>query len=124
MMNLTVEKRQLDDDVTIIELNGRVAVGEASRRIEPEVVASINQGAKMVVIDLSGVSYIDSTGVGIMAYCFGKAVRNGANLRIAGAQENVLNVFKVTRLVTVVPFYPDLNSALEGHDRIVYSPPS
>lgn len=117
-MSLTLEKRQLDDGVTVIELNGRVAIGEASRRIEPEVVATINEGAKMVVIDLAGVSYIDSTGVGVMAYCFGKAVQNGANLRIAGAQERVLNVFKVTRLVSIVPFYPDLKSALEGDGRI------
>jgi anti-sigma B factor antagonist len=117
-MNLTTQKRQLDDGVTVIELNGRVAVGEASRHIEPEVVAAIDEGAKMVVIDMAGVSYIDSTGVGIMAYCFGKAVKNGADLRIAGAQERVLNVFQVTRLVGVVPFYPDLNSALEGKDRI------
>ena len=118
-MNLTLEKRQLDDGVTVLELSGRVAIGEASRRIEPEVIAAVNAGAKMVLIDLSGVSYIDSTGVGIMAYCFGKAVRNGADLRIAGAQDNVLNVFQVTRLVNVVPFYPDLNSALEGKDRIL-----
>src|SRR6202050_3774788 len=112
-MILTVEKRQLDNDVTVIELNGRVAIGDASRRIEPEVIAAINDGAKMVVIDLAGVSYIDSTGVGVMAYCFGKAVQNGADLRIASAQDRVLNVFQVTRLVSVVPFYPDLNSALE-----------
>ena len=118
-MNLTVEKRQLDDGVTVIELNGRVAIGEASRRIEPEVVTAINDGAKMVVIEMTGVSYIDSTGVGIMSYCFGKAVQNGANLRIAGARDNVLNVFRVTRLVNVVPFYPDLNSALEGRGRII-----
>jgi anti-sigma B factor antagonist len=118
-MNLTVEKRQLENGETVIELSGRVAIGEASRRIEPEVVAAINAGAKMVVIDLAGVSYIDSTGVGIMAYCFCKAVRNGANLRIAGAQEKVLNVFQVTRLVRVVPFYPDLKSALEGNNRII-----
>jgi anti-sigma B factor antagonist len=117
-MNLTVEKRQLDNGVTVIELNGRVAIGEATRCIEPEVVAAIDEGAKMVVIDLAGVSYIDSTGVGVMAYCFGKAVKNGANLRIAAAQDRVLNVFRVTRLVSVVPFYPDLNSALEGAGRI------
>jgi anti-sigma B factor antagonist len=118
-MNLTVEKHQLDNGVTVIELNGRVAIGEASRLIEPEVIAAINDGAKMVVIDLAGVSYIDSTGVGIMVYCFGKAVRNGSDLRIAGARDNVLNVFRVTRLVNVVPFYPDLNSALGGNDRII-----
>jgi anti-sigma B factor antagonist len=119
-MNLKVEKRQLDngDGVTVIELNGRVAIGEASRTIEPEVVKAINEGAKMVVIELTGVTYIDSTGVGIMSYCFGKAVQRGSDLRIAGAHDNVLNVFKVTRLVTVVPFYPDLTSALEGTGRL------
>jgi anti-sigma B factor antagonist len=117
-MNLTVQKRQLDDGATLLELSGRVATGEASRHIEPEVIAAINAGAKMVVIDLTGVSYIDSTGVGVMVYCFGKAVQNGADLRVVGARDNVLNVFRVTRLVSVVPFYSDLKAALEGNGRI------
>lgn len=108
----------MDGGVTILELNGRVAIGEATRSIEPEVIAAINDGAKTVLIDLAGVSYIDSTGVGVMAYCFEKAVQGGVNLRIVGARDNVLNVFKVTRLVHVVPFFPDLNSALEDTGRI------
>ena len=118
-MNLTVEKRQLDDGVTVIELGGRVAIGQASRHIEPVVVEVIKGGAKMVVLDLAGVSHIDSTGIGIMAYCFGKAIQAGADLRIAGARDNVLSVFKVTRLVHVVPFYPDLDSALQGNGRLI-----
>jgi anti-anti-sigma factor len=118
-MNLTVEKRQLDNGVTVIELGGRVAIGQASRHIEPEVVGAIKNGAKMVIIDLTGVSHIDSTGVGIMAYCFGKAIQSGADLRISGARDNVLNVFQVTRLVHVVPFYPDVNSALSGNGRLI-----
>jgi anti-anti-sigma factor len=118
-MNLTVEKRQLDNDVILIELNGRVAIGQASRHIEPEVANAIKAGAKMVIVDITGVSHIDSTGIGIMAYCFGKAIQAGTELRIAGARDNVFNVFQVTRLVHVVPFFPDVESALQGNGRLI-----
>jgi anti-anti-sigma factor len=118
-MILKIDKRELENGVTIIELGGRVALGRESGSIEPEVVGAIKAGAKMVIMDLTAVSHIDSTGIGIMAYCFGKATQAGTELRISGARDSVLNVFQVTRLLKVVPFYPDLDSALQGNGRLV-----
>lgn len=118
-MVLKIEKREMEDSVTVIEISGRIALGRESGHIEPEVVGAIAGGAKTVIMDLSGVSHIDSTGIGIMAYCFGKATQRGAGLCIVGAKTNVLQLFQVTRLVNVIPFFPDVNSALQGHDRLV-----
>jgi anti-anti-sigma factor len=118
-MILKIEKRQLENGVTVIELGGRVALGRESGHIEPEVVGAINAGAKMVIVDLAAVSHIDSTGIGVLAYCFGKATQAGTEFRIAGERDSVLNVFQVTRLVHVVPFFPDLDSALQGNGRLV-----
>jgi anti-anti-sigma factor len=117
-MILKIEKRELEDGVTLIELGGRVALGRESSHIEPEVVGAIKSGAKMIILDLSSVSHIDSTGIGIMAYCFGKATQAGTELRISGARDSVLDLFRVTRLVHVVPFFPDTDSALKGNGRL------
>ena len=117
-MVLKIEKRQMENGVTVIEIVGRVALGRDSGHIDPEVVAAISGGSKIIILDLAGVSHLDSTGIGIMAYCFGKATQKGVELCIVGAKENVLELFRVTRLVNVIPFFPDLNSALEGNGRL------
>lgn len=117
-MVLKIEKRQLDNGVTVIQLGGRVALGGDSDQIQPEVEAAIRQGAKIVILDLNAVNHIDSTGIGIMAYCFGKATQAQSELRIAGAKGNVLSAFQITRLVHVIPFYPDVDSAVQGNGRL------
>jgi anti-sigma B factor antagonist len=118
-MILKIEKRELPNGVTVIELGGRIANGRESGHIEPEVVGALESGAKVVILDVAGVSHVDSTGIGIMAYCFGKATQAGAELRIAGAKAAVLDLFRITRLVLVVPFFPDVDSALQGNGRLV-----
>src|SRR5437016_1775884 len=98
-MILKIEKRELENSVTVIEIGGRVALGRESDHIEPEVVGAINAGAKTIIMDLAAVTHIDSTGIGIMAYCFGKATQAGTELRISSARDSVLDLFRVTRLV-------------------------
>jgi anti-anti-sigma factor len=118
-MVLKIGKRQLENGVTVIEIGGRIALGRESRSIEPELSGVLKTGCKMVIMDLTGVTHIDSTGIGIMAYCFGKATQAGTELRISGAKGNVFEVFQITRLVHVVPFFPDVDSALQGSGRLV-----
>ena len=117
-MNLKIETRQIEDGVSVIEIGGRVAIGRESGQIEPKVSDAIAAGATTVLIDLAGVSHIDSTGIGIMAFCYGKAAQRGTELRIVGATPNVLELFRMTRLVNVIPFFPDVSSALQGSDRL------
>jgi anti-sigma B factor antagonist len=117
-MVLKIEKRQLENGVTVIEIGGRIALGRDSTHIEPEMIGAIAEGAKTVIMDLAAVSHIDSTGIGIISYCFGKATQRGAELRIVGAKDNILELFRMTRLVKVIPFFPDVQSALEGNGRL------
>ena len=109
----------MENGVAVIELGGRVALGRESGHIEPQVLGAIEEGAKTIIMELSGVSHIDSTGIGIMAYCFGKAAQKGAEFRIAGAKSNVVDLFRMTRLVNVIPVFPDVESALQGSGRLV-----
>jgi anti-sigma B factor antagonist len=117
-MVLKIEKRQLENSVTVIEIGGRISLGRDSGHIEPEVVGAITEGATTIILDLTGVTHLDSTGIGIMTYCYGKATQKGAALSIVGAKENILELFRMTRLLNVIPFFPDVNSALEGNGRL------
>ena len=112
MISLTT--RQCDPDITVIEISGRITLGREGNQIEGAVLKALNAGAKKLVIDLSKVTYIDSTGIGIIAYCFGKIGQQGAQGSVSGATGLVLEVFRLTRLDSVINFFPDAASACES----------
>jgi anti-sigma B factor antagonist len=113
-MVLSLTTRQVEAGITVIELSGRITLGRESNQIEASVLKALNEGAQKIVIDMTGVSYIDSTGVGIIAYCFGKISQKGAQGGVAGAKGLVFDVFKLTRIDSVVKFYPDMTAACEA----------
>jgi len=113
-MLLSLTTRACEPGITVIELSGRITLGRESGQIEASILKALNEGGQKIVLDMSGVTYIDSTGIGIIAYCFGKISQKGAQGAVSGASGLVLDVFKLTRIDSVVKFYPDLNAACEA----------
>jgi anti-sigma B factor antagonist len=113
-MALSLISRKCGPGVTVIELSGHLTLGKESGRIEGAVLTALNEGAQRLVIDLSQVGYVDSSGIGVIAYCFGKISQKGAHGAVAGAKGMVMDVFKLTRLDTVIPCFPDVDAACEG----------
>lgn len=110
-MVLSISTRKHGDDVTIVELVGRVTLGKESAQIEATLIRLISEGARKFVIDLAKVDYLDSTGVGRIAYSFGKITQAGATARVCGARGLVMDLFRITRLDSVIRFFPDVESA-------------
>jgi anti-sigma B factor antagonist len=113
-MVLSLATQKLDPDITVIEIAGRINLGRESGQIEVAVLKAVTEGARNIMIDLGQVASIDSTGIGIIAYCFGKASQAGVRLCVAAASGRVLEVFQLTRLDQVIDFYPDIASACAG----------
>ncbi len=113
-MVLSLTSRKRDPGIMIIELGGRIAIGRESGQIEIAIVKALSEGERKIVMDLAQVSAIDSTGIGIVAYCFGKASKSGAQLHVAGATGRVLEVFQITHMDQVIPFFPDVTSACDA----------
>lgn len=113
-MALTLETRKCEPNVTVIELGGRLTLDIARGQIEGAVLKALNEGVQKLVFDLSQVRYIDSTGIGIIAYCFGKISRQGGRAAVVGATGLVKEVFRLTRLDNVIPFFPDTASACDS----------
>ena len=110
-MALTLTTRTVAPDITVIQLDGRITLGKDTSQIEAFVLEALNGGSRKLVIDLTHVGYIDSTGIGIIAYCFAKIGKLGAKATVAGAKGLVLEVFKLTHLDTVIEFFPDVDAA-------------
>jgi len=110
-MVLSLTTRTCEPGITVIEVSGRITLGRESGQIEASVLKALNEGVERLVIDMKDVTYIDSTGIGIIAYCFGKISQKGVRGAVAGAKGLVLDVFKLTRIDSVVQFYPDVDAA-------------
>lgn len=115
VLSLTVGKRE--PDITVFEISGRITIGRESGQIETALIKVMNEGARKMVFDLSHVTFIDSTGIGIIAYCFGKVSKAAGQLHVAGASGKVMEVFAVTHIDKVIRFFPDVNSACEAFTR-------
>ena len=111
MMLLHVETKQIEPDVTVMEFQGKITMGLEGRRVETLVDELLREHATKLVFDLTGVEYVDSTGMGVIVSCFTKMARAGGMLRVAGLNDRVRQLFKITRVDTVLTFYPTAQAA-------------
>ena len=108
---LNVEKRLVDSDVAVLSLAGRLSLGRDCQRVEWQVDDLLREGKLSVIFDLSGLSFIDSAGVGMVMMCFGKLKKSGGTLLVAGAQGYVEDTLKMTRVNEVLQLFPSVEAA-------------
>jgi anti-sigma B factor antagonist len=92
--------------------------GEIDLHVSPLVTASLNamieKKPERLVVDLSGVSYIDSAGLAALIQAMQKVEAYGGKFLLAGLQETVRSIFEISRLDQVFQIFPDVNAALGG----------
>ncbi len=110
-MSLQIETRHIEPGITVLELTGKISQGRESQRIETLVQDLLRQSRKKIILDISRVDHLDSTGIGILAFCYGTVNRNGGELRIAGATGKVLHLLQITRLDGVLPLCASIEAA-------------
>lgn len=110
--DLNIQRKLIEPDIVIVEIGGRIVFGPECQQIEWLISDLLSQGQKEIIFDVSGVSHIDSTGVGIIVMCFGKVKKAGGNLRVAGARGIVEEVLKMTNVDRIVVLYPTVADAI------------
>ena len=110
-MILTIERNQIPPDITVLEMTGRIILGNNSRDVELKLAEVLREKGKKIIFDLKGITMLDSTGVGILVVCQGKVTREGGELRIAGATGIVDEVLKMTSVNKLVHLFPTVSEA-------------
>ncbi len=100
-----------EGNVVIVDLQGRMAMGEVEE-FRAKWSEAIATGSKQLIINLSRVTMMDSSGIGTMIRCHSAMSASGGTIRVVGANTTVRQAFKVTRLDKVFAFYDDEASAL------------
>lgn len=93
-------------------LKGEIDVYTAPK-LKAELVATIESGCANVVVDLEGVTFIDSSGLGVLVSALRRARERGGAVRIVCTRENILKIFRITGLDKVFPVFSDLAEARE-----------
>ncbi len=102
-----------DDGVVVCTIVGELDVATAPKlRQELVRLASAQGPAPRVVIDLAGVDFLDSTGLGVLLGGLKRVRSHGGQLALARAEPQVLKVFEVTRVIEILPVHDELDAAL------------
>ena len=102
-MSLKIETR-VTEGVTVVSCTGRIVFGDEATALRDNLKKLLG-GTKKVVLNLSGVSYIDSGGLGTMVGVYSSARSSGADIKLSGLGQRLRDVLAITKLATVFEVY-------------------
>ncbi|SRR6266536_4629360 len=112
MAELKIEERTVDG-VVVLSFNGKPTIGEGSVAFRDAVSKVLSEGAKKIILDWSGVSYIDSSGIGEMVSTYTRATKEKCILAYAGVTQKVWDLASMQNLFSVLPSYPSVDEAVQ-----------
>ena len=107
---------QVEPGITVVELTGRLTLGNRLAEVEHAVKEFIEKGSRKLVLDLTALAFMDSAGIGMVMVCAGTIKDAGGRLFIVGAQGHVKHVLELTQIHQVIPIYSDLATSFAAFD--------
>ncbi len=112
-MSVKLTNRQVGD-VTVIDAAGRITLGEGASSFRDSVRELAAKGDKKILLNLSDVSYIDSSGIGEMVSGFTTVTNHGGQLKLLGLSKRVKDLLQITKLYTVFEVFDDEAAAVRS----------
>ncbi len=107
-------KTQQIGDVTVVEMSGRLHLGNSLMYAENAINRLIEGGTRKLVIDLTRLEHLDSSGLGMLIGCSGRMEQSGGLMRVACAGGAVAQVFELVHAGRILQLDADLASALRN----------
>ncbi len=112
-MSVKLTTRQVGD-VTVIDASGKITLGEGASTFRDAVRDLVAKGSKKLLLNLSNVTYIDSSGIGEMVSGFTTVTNHGGNLKLLGLSKRIKDLLQITKLYTVFEVFDDEASAVRS----------
>jgi anti-sigma B factor antagonist len=107
-------RTRVEGDVCILELTGRLVLGDGDVALRDELRARLGAGERKFVLDLHGVPFMDSAGIGEIVACYKRAREAGGDVKLVLGKK-VGEVFAISRLQLVFDIHPDARSATAAY---------
>jgi len=105
-------KKHQQGDVTVVVIEGVIKVGESAQLFSETLTEIIDGGAGAVLIDMNGIDYVDSTGLGELVGYLQQFKTQGRHLALLRPQRRILNLLKLTKLDEVFQIFNDEEAAI------------
>jgi anti-sigma B factor antagonist len=113
MAELNIRERQAGD-VTILDMEGKITIGEGSVAVRSAVRRLLEEGKKKILLNLAAVGYVDSSGIGELVSSFTTINREGGQLKLLNLTQKIQDLLAITKLLTVFDVYEDEAAALNS----------
>ena len=110
---MQIEERAVGD-VVVLDLKGKITLGEGDELLTDKVNSLVNQGQKKIVLNLADVPYIDNAGLGEIVRTYTTVSRQGGSLKLLNLTKRITDLLSITKLLTVFETYDSENDAVRS----------
>jgi anti-sigma B factor antagonist len=100
------------DDIRLIEISGKITIGSGDVKIRELISSSLDDGKAKILLNLSGVNAIDSSGIGEMVACYTTVTNRGGQLKLLKLSPKINDILQVTQLITVFDVFDTEEEAI------------
>lgn len=114
MAELNITERQAGD-ITVLDMNGKVTLGEGSVALRTTVRRLLGEGKKNILLNLGQVGYVDSSGIGELVSSFTAVNKEGGKLKLLNLTQKIQDLLAITKLLTVFDVYDSEDEAINSY---------
>src|SRR6187431_975132 len=111
---MQIEER-VDGDVTVLDLKGKMTLGEGDELLKDKINSLLSQGKKKLILNLEGVPYIDSAGLGEIVRTYTTVSRQGGSLKLLNLTMRIEDLLSITKLLTVFETFDTEPEAIQSY---------
>jgi anti-sigma B factor antagonist len=111
---MQIEERVVND-VTILDLKGKITLGEGDEALREKINQLISQNKKRILLNLAEVPYIDSAGLGEVVRTYTTVSRQGGQLKLVNLTKRIVDLLTITKLLTVFEAFDSEPEALKSY---------
>ena len=115
---MTIDQRAAGD-VVVLDLNGRLVLGDGSGLLKDKVQSLVFQGSRQILLNLGGVTYMDSAGLGELIASHTTIKREGGQVKVVNLTKRVADLLSITKVLTVFDVYDSEDEALREFAGVV-----
>ena len=112
-MALTAKVRKVGE-VSIVDLNGKITLGENTGILRDELRSLLAQGNKNIILNMGEVGYVDSAGLGELVGAYTTATNQGGSVKLLHLQGKMKDLMQITKLHTIFPAFDNEKAAVES----------
>ena len=113
MAQLSIKERQ-SGEVMVLDLSGKITIGEGSVQLREEVRKLLDAGQKNILLNLGDVAYVDSSGIGELVSSYTTTSNQGGHLKLLNLTKKIQDLLMITKLLTVFETFDNEEAGLQS----------